>query len=296
MDKTKSSTLVSVIMFSYNHVGCMERAIASVLQQETGFEFEIVVHDDASTDGSQEILKRFAKEHPGKFKLILRQENIFRKECGFGMIMQCVMAEANGKYLANLECDDVWTDRSKLQEQVNLLEAHPEASLCTGAYMERWLCNDADLSKHPARKIVYSKDGMLLPEESYVEPYYFFTEKEWAYRWLTKNLTAVYRKDALQDLMRDIPKYQYLRDIHIFYYLLQKGCGIYMTKVLGEYDIYDSGIFGSKSRQNQRRQHLLCYRELWKVLRKPLLLRLLIEKRLSLIFHGLFDGQLTIPG
>ena len=296
MDKTNVSPLVSVIMLSYNQADCMERAIASVLQQETDFKFEIVVHDDASTDGSQDILKRLAGEHPDKFKLILRQENYFRKEGGFGLIMQSLMAEADGKYLANLECDDVWTDNRKLQEQVDMLEAHPEASVCTGAYVERLICNDTSPAEHPARKIVYSKDGNLLPEGAHIEPYYFFTEKEWAHRWLTKNLTAVYRKDALQDHIRDIQKYQYLRDVHIFYYLLQKGCGIYMTKVLGEYDICDSGIFGSKSRQNQRRQHLLCYRELWKVLRHPLLLRLLIEKRLSLMFHGLFDGQLAIPG
>lgn len=296
MDKTNVSPLVSVIMLSYNQADCMERAIASVLQQETDFEFEIVIHDDASTDGSQEVLKRLAEEHPGKFKLILRQENYFRKEGGFGQIMQSLMAEADGKYLANLECDDVWTGNRKLQEQIDLLESHPEASLCTGAYVERWIYKDTSPTEHPTRKIVYSKDGSLLPEDAHVEPYYFFTEKEWAHSWLTKNLTAVYRKDALQDLMRDSPKYRYLRDVHIFYYLLQKGCGIYMTKVLGEYYICDSGIFGSKPRQDQRRQHLFCYRELWKVLRHPILLRLLIEKRLSLIFRGLFDGQLTIPG
>lgn len=283
----KQSPLVSIQMLSYNHADGLSRAIRSVLRQQTNFVYEIIVHDDASTDGSQELLKDFSAQYPGRFKLILREENVYRQR-GFTPIIRTLYEHSEGKYIATLECDDEWTDEYKLQAQVDLLETHGEASLCAGGYLEE--------RNSSTRLIVFKKNGELLEAGESVAPHYFFTSKEWSHRWLTKTLTVLYRKDSLAVLMKDISKYHRVRDIHIFYYLLQEGCGIYLTRVLGTYHILDDGMFGSRSRQDQRHQHEHCYRELWKTLRHPVLLRLLIEKKLSFVFHKRFDGQLTIPG
>lgn len=290
-----ASLTVSVLMLSYNHAGNLAKAINSVLCQKVDFDYEIIVHDDSSTDGSQAVLQQFSEEYPDKIKLILRKTNIYH-ECGFAPIFMDLMDAAYGKYLATLECDDVWTDDNKLQKQVDLLEAHPEASLCAGGYMECFVTGKGKSQTISTRRIIYKKNGELLADNVKNEEYYFFTEKEWSHRWLTKNLTMVVRKDALGRLLDDLPKYKYFRDVHRCYYLLQEGCGIYLPQVLGTYQIYEDGIFGAQSRQAQRHQHEKCYRELWRVLKRPILLKLLIEKRLSLILHGVVDGQLTIPG
>ena len=285
----------SILMMSYNHAENLPRAINSILCQKVNFDYEIIVHDDFSTDGNQAVLQQFSEQYPGKFKLILRKANIYR-EGGFAPIFRSMVEAARGKYLAMLDCDDVWTDDNNLQKQIDLLETHPEASLCTGGYVECFVTGN-DLSQTISHKrIIYQKDGELLPDGAEYEKYYFFTEKEWAHRWLTKTLTMVFRKEALGRLLDDLPKYSYFRDIHLSYYLLQEGCGIYLPEVLGTYQIYEDGVFGAHNRQAQRHQHERCYRELWRVLRRPILLRLLVEKWLSLMLHGVVDGQLTIPG
>lgn len=290
-----ASPKVSVLMMSYNHADNLARAIDSVLCQKVNFDYEIIVHDDSSTDRSQAVLEQFSEQYPGKFKLILRKTNIYR-EGGFAPIFRSMVEGASGKYLATIECDDVWTDDNKLQKQVDLLEAHPEASLCAGGYVECFVTRDGKPRTVSRRRIIYRENGKLLTDGYGQEKYYFFTEKEWSRRWLTKTLTMVFRVEALGRLLDDLPKYNCYRDIHLCYYLLQEGCGIYLPQVLGTYQIYENGVFGARTRQVQRHQHEKCYRELWRVLRQPILLRLLIEKRLSLILHGVVDGQLNIPG
>lgn len=288
------SRKVSVLMLSYNRVENLAKAINSVLRQKVDFDYEIIVHDDSSTDGSQAVLQQLSEEYPGKFKLILRKTNIYH-EYGFAPIFRDLMDVARGKYLALLECDDVWTDENKLQKQVDLLETYPEASLCAGGYIELFMAGGDKLQAISQKRIIYKKNGELLPEGD-IEKYYFFTEKEWSRRWLTKTLTIVFREEALGRLLDDIPKFNYYRDIHLCYYLLQEGCGIYIPQVLGTYQIYENGVFGARTRQAQRHQHEKCYKELWRVHKRPILLKLLIEKRLSLILHGVVDGQLAIPG
>jgi len=282
----KREPLVSVQILSYNHVEGLSRAINSVLRQKTTFEFEIIVHDDASSDGSQELLENFLNLYPGKFKLILRKENYFCRY-GFCPIFKNVLELCTGKYIAMLECDDEWTDDNKLQMQVDLLEVHPEASLCSGGYIEE---------RGEYRRIVYGRNEKLLLLESDSGSYFFFTQKEWSRRWLTKTLTLLCRKDALNRLYEESSQYRWLRDIHISYYLLLEGCGIYIMQVLGTYHICNNGMFGSKQRRKQRYQHAHCYWELWKNLRHPVLLRLFLDKILSFVFGAKFDGQLTIPG
>lgn len=115
--------LVSVIFITYNHEKYVEKALRSVLAQETDFAFEVVVGEDCSTDNTAEILKRVAAEYPDKVRLFLREENTGGRPTlnVYETTMRCT-----GKYLAYLEGDDYWTDVHKLQKQVDFLKAHPE--------------------------------------------------------------------------------------------------------------------------------------------------------------------------
>lgn len=114
---------VSVIFITYNHEKYVEKALRSVLTQETDFPFEVVVGEDCSTDGTREILKTVAKEYPDQVRLYLRDTNTGGRPTVnvYETTMRC-----HGKYLAYLEGDDWWTDPKKLQKQVDFLESHPE--------------------------------------------------------------------------------------------------------------------------------------------------------------------------
>jgi glycosyltransferase involved in cell wall biosynthesis len=110
--------LITICCLTYNHEKYIAEAINSFLMQKTSFEIEIIIHDDASTDKTQEIIKSLAGNDL-RFNLMLRKENIKSKG---GMVSPILFNEAKGKYIAMCDGDDFWTDPYKLQKQVDLLE------------------------------------------------------------------------------------------------------------------------------------------------------------------------------
>ncbi len=118
---------LSVIFITYNHKDYVEKALLSVLAQETDFAFEVVVGDDCSTDGTQDILRRIAKDHPN-VRLNLRSENTGGRPT---LNVYETTKKCTGEYLAYLEGDDHWIDTHKLQKQVSFLEANRDYSGCT---------------------------------------------------------------------------------------------------------------------------------------------------------------------
>ncbi len=122
-----SKVKLSVIFITYNHEKYVEKALRSVCEQETDFAYEVVVGEDCSTDSTREILKRVASEYPDKVRLLFRDKNFGRPTLNvYNTTMEC-----RGEYLAYLEGDDYWTDKNKLQKQVDFLEEHPEYIACT---------------------------------------------------------------------------------------------------------------------------------------------------------------------
>ena len=116
--------LVSCCLISYNHVEYIDKAIESIIMQQTDFEIEIIIADDCSKDGTQEKIKRFAEKHPEKIRTILREKNI-----GAAQNFIALLQAATGKYIAYLEGDDYWTSDLKLQKQVDFLEANEDYAI-----------------------------------------------------------------------------------------------------------------------------------------------------------------------
>jgi len=119
--------LLSVIFITYNHEKYVKKALMSVLNQKTNFDFEVIVGEDCSTDSTREILTEIYNQYPDKVKLLFREKNLGRPTLN---VYQTTM-ECRGKYLAYLEGDDYWTDEYKLQKQVDFLESHPEYIACS---------------------------------------------------------------------------------------------------------------------------------------------------------------------
>lgn len=118
--------LVSIICLSYNHEKYVNQTLMSILNQETDFFYEIIVHDDASIDNTQSILKSYKEKYPGIIRLILQKENQYSK--GKDIINEFLVPMAQGKYVAICECDDFWCDNRKLQKQVDILERETDCS------------------------------------------------------------------------------------------------------------------------------------------------------------------------
>lgn len=125
---------VSIKCLAYNHEKYIEDALNSFLMQKTNFPFEIVVHDDASTDQTAAIIRRYQEAYPHIMKPILETENQYSK--GNGRLNQIVDARIRGKYVTLCEGDDYWTDEQKLQLQFDAMEKHPEIDLCAHTVCE----------------------------------------------------------------------------------------------------------------------------------------------------------------
>ncbi len=105
--------------------------------QETNFQIEIIIHDDASTDGPQDIIAGYIEKYPQfKWKPIFQETNKYKE--GKGILVPYVFPSCTGKYIALCEGDDNWTDPLKLQKQVDFLESHSEYSMCFHNAIERW--------------------------------------------------------------------------------------------------------------------------------------------------------------
>ncbi|MGE0315521.1 MAG: glycosyltransferase family 2 protein [Lautropia sp.] len=149
---------LSVVLLSYNQKAFFREALESVLAQQTDFPFEIVVCDDASTDGSVEMLQEYAQRHPRLIRPIYREKNL-------GQYWNYVDAhnQARGEYVAHLDGDDLFLP-GKLQRQVDFLDAHPDVSIVWHAVR---LIDD---QARPIGKIcvrdAIAPDGYLLLEDA----------------------------------------------------------------------------------------------------------------------------------
>lgn len=118
--------LVSVFNWTYNQKDYIRDSIESILSQRTNFRVEIIIHDDASNDGTREIILEYQKKYPELFNNILQDENQWSNGNG---VMSHLFDKPRGKYIALAHGDDCWTDTLKLYKQVKYLEKNQDCSL-----------------------------------------------------------------------------------------------------------------------------------------------------------------------
>lgn len=112
-------------MITFNHERFIEQAIESVLMQRVSFPYEFVIADDCSTDGTGDIIRRYAARHPGLVRPLWTEQNL-------GIVPNFLRSwqACRGQYIAILEGDDYWTSQHKLQRQIDAMDEHPEWSMC----------------------------------------------------------------------------------------------------------------------------------------------------------------------
>jgi glycosyltransferase involved in cell wall biosynthesis len=154
--------LVSINCLAYNHEPFIADAIESFLMQKTKFKFEILIHDDCSTDGTVEIIKKYEKKYPDIIKPLYQKENQYHKGVRVGDINK---NRALGRYIAICEGDDYWTSEDKLQKQVDYMEAHPDCSMCFHA--AKFVNVSKKTIGSPYR--IYDKDSLTSMEDVLVK-------------------------------------------------------------------------------------------------------------------------------
>lgn len=128
MESLDNQIIVSIQCLVYNHAPYIRQCLDGFVMQKTNFRFEAIIHDDASTDGTQDIIREYEQKYPDIIKPIYQKENQYSKGIP-GYITNLVTQKCKGKYIAICEGDDYWIDPLKLQKQVDFLENHPDYSL-----------------------------------------------------------------------------------------------------------------------------------------------------------------------
>lgn len=161
--------LVSVYCMTYNQVNTIAQTIEGIVGQKTDFPFELIVHDDASTDGTSDVVREYAARYPDVIRPIYQTENQFGN-CN--LIKTFIHPVSKGKYIAICEGDDYWTDPCKLQIQADHMESDPSCTLCFHAV--RQLSSDGDMMNYRPLKsecdvsasLIIKRGGLFCPTAS----------------------------------------------------------------------------------------------------------------------------------
>lgn len=154
-DQLCESPIVTVCILTYAHKEFIEQAINGALIQKINFPYEILIGDDCSTDGTNEIIRKYQNQYPDKIRLLVSDRNLWQPlpNIATGLMGIALLQACRGKYIALCEGDDYWTDPLKLQKQVDFLEANPDFAICfhnvaiiNEDYPERNRLNNDDLT------------------------------------------------------------------------------------------------------------------------------------------------------
>lgn len=250
---SKDQVMVSIACITYNHASYVRDAIEGFLAQRVNFPIEIVIHDDASSDGTADIIREYAEADPKLFVPIYQVENQY--SLGRKPFSSLVLPKCRGKYIAICEGDDYWTDPLKLQKQVDFLEANPEYTLCCGAH-ETLIVNTGELY------VVNLCDRIKRDNHRELDfngaP---FGLEEMEHTWLVATHTVVYRQDALQEYATK--DYRYSRDINLYYHIVKAGKAFYFNHIFGVYRIHDGGVHSGNLGRVENNLVYQCRRELY---------------------------------
>ncbi len=232
MEQNNTQPLVAIKCFVYNHEPYLRDCLEGFVMQQTEFPFVAIVHDDASTDKSADIIREYAANYPDIIKPIYETENQYSKSDGsLGRIMNAAVDATGAKYIAMCEGDDYWTDPRKLQKQVDFLETHPDYSMVCGRYVRYW--------QNYGKYDINDNFSFLFPHN---EPIADFTLE--VFPWIPQVLTVMYRCTLVETLNHTFyRKLKYHYDVPWLYAVMRCAKIAILNEVMGIYRKHDGGIY-----------------------------------------------------
>ena len=214
--------LVSICCITYNHESYIEKALQSFLMQRTNFAFEILVHDDASTDNTTNIIRRFYEKYPQIIKPVFQNKNQYSK--GYRVNPALNFPRAQGKYLAICEGDDYWVDSYKLQLQIDEMEKNPKIGI----------------SFHPSYELIDGQKGQLLSNYSDKSKIFNISEVILGDGGFCPTASTIYRKEAVQNLPEWFYKEAPVGDYFLQIFASESGGALFINKPMSVYRMLHS--------------------------------------------------------
>lgn len=212
---------VSVLVRAYEQERYIARALDSVLDQQ-GVEYELLVGDDGSTDGTRAVIERYAAAHPGLIRPLLPERNLGH---GGRALFAALLGQARGEYVARLDGDDFWSSPEKLLRQVDYLDEHPGCAIC----FHDVLCHHEDGSR-PDYRFTGSRSATEVDLHELLEGCQI------------ASIATLFRRDAIHPLpgwYLDMP----WDDAPLYVLAAQRGTIDYLPEVMAVYRIHDRGTY-----------------------------------------------------
>lgn len=233
----RSAPLVSIVCLAYNHAPFIQQTLDGFLRQETDFPFEVIVHDDASTDATATIIREYAARYPSLIKPIYQHENQYR--LGAPVSTQ-LFAQARGRYIAYCEGDDYWTDPRKLQIQVDFLEHHRDYVM---TYHDAFMFNGQGVVRSPHLQGKFRRDA---------------SARQLMQARPVSTLTACFR-NLLHELPPELRGVEVL-DICWWSLLGAYGKGKFIAEIKpAAYRVHEGGIFSMRSSKQRIQMSMHAY-------------------------------------
>lgn len=245
-----SEKLVSICCITYNQENYIAKAIDSFLSQSYIQNCEILIHDDASTDDTLSILKKYHELYPDLIRLFPETVNQYSR--GDHQMFPRLFKEARGKYIAICEGDDYWSDIDKIKMQVGIMEKHAEYSMCFHAAA----LYDCNLSR-VTDTIQFSKKSREVTEEEIIT----------AGGCMIPTASLFFRKDLVESL----PEFFYhapVGDYPLQLCLASRGKAYYINRSMSIYRKYALNSISVKNMTETMNDRIIFYKKLIKMLQE----------------------------
>lgn len=225
-----SSVDISIVCVTFNHRQFIERTLFGFLRQKFDLTIEILIFDDCSTDGTSEILQRYASAYPNLISLNIQPYNKFSK----GEAEPHLFFErARGRYIAYCEGDDFWVSEFKLATQFSYLEKNPTVALVYG------------------RAIFIDSNGVLIPTFSSRTNYLDHEGKNLETGVNIFTLTAMFRNEFK---VIDVKGRNVYLDIVLWSQCGEFGAGHFLKELAAcAYRVHTQGLNSGASKSKRQR-------------------------------------------
>ena len=238
-----NNVTVSICIQTYQHVNYIKDCLEGILMQKANFNFEILLGEDSSTDGTREICIDYAQKYSEKIRLFLhdRKNNILINGSPSGRFnFLNNLFSARGKYIAICEGDDYWTDPYKLQKQYDLMEGHPEASMCVALSGTI----DQHANKYSSDKMIENEKYKLLSFDN-IKQYYHTS-------------TYLIRTKIIKEIFQT--KFElFSGDTSLRYLLLEYGPFVLLNEEVSVYRQTGTGVWTSLKKTEKLEQNYIFY-------------------------------------
>ena len=232
-ENNMQSCICTVLMISYNHESYIRLAIESVISQKTQHKFKVHIFDDASTDGTGNIIREYAGKYPDLIVPFIAETNRGAQQNYWE-----AYNSVDTKYCALLECDDYWCDEEKLQLQIDAMEQNPDCSFC--AHNTLYINENDVYRKKEDNKIFVNNRNVRKTGKYSADDFKLLYGAGWA-----NHLNSRVIRMSCVDLHGLKDKEDFIYDNAQFFYLLYRGNIYFIQRVMSVYVMNMSSTFTS---------------------------------------------------